>query len=33
MGITINEIIFDICGGIVNDKKIKSVQMGGPSGG
>ncbi|OPY11464.1 MAG: NADP-reducing hydrogenase subunit HndC [Syntrophus sp. PtaB.Bin001] len=33
MGITINEIIFDICGGIVNDKKFKAVQMGGPSGG
>ncbi len=33
MGITINEIIFDICGGIVNDKKFKGVQMGGPSGG
>ena len=33
MGITINEIIFDVCGGIVNDKKFKGVQMGGPSGG
>jgi len=33
MGITINEIIFDVCGGIVNDKKFKAVQMGGPSGG
>ena len=33
MGITINSIIFDICGGIVNDKKFKAVQMGGPSGG
>ncbi|MEW6051163.1 MAG: NADH-quinone oxidoreductase subunit NuoF [Candidatus Zixiibacteriota bacterium] len=33
MGITINSIIFDICGGIVNDRKFKAVQMGGPSGG
>jgi len=33
MGVTINEIIFDVCGGIVNDKKFKAVQMGGPSGG
>ncbi|MBF0547237.1 MAG: NADH-quinone oxidoreductase subunit NuoF [Candidatus Riflebacteria bacterium] len=33
MGITINEIIFDVCGGILNDKKFKAVQMGGPSGG
>ncbi len=33
MGMTINDIIFEICGGIVNDKKFKAVQMGGPSGG
>ena len=33
MGFTINEVIFDICGGIINDKKLKAVQMGGPSGG
>jgi len=33
MGVTINEIIFNVCGGIVNDKKFKAVQMGGPSGG
>lgn len=33
MGVTINEIIFGICGGIINDKKFKAVQMGGPSGG
>ena len=33
MGISINDIIFKICGGIVNDKKFKAVQMGGPSGG
>jgi NADH-quinone oxidoreductase subunit F len=33
MGITIREIIYDICGGIKNDKKFKAVQMGGPSGG
>jgi NADH-quinone oxidoreductase subunit F len=33
MGITIKSIIFDVCGGIINDKKFKAVQMGGPSGG
>ena len=33
MGITINSIIFDVCGGIINDRKFKAVQMGGPSGG
>jgi NADH-quinone oxidoreductase subunit F len=33
MGLTINEIIFEVCGGIMNDKKFKAVQMGGPSGG
>ncbi|MCX6149614.1 MAG: NADH-quinone oxidoreductase subunit NuoF [Ignavibacteriales bacterium] len=33
MGMTINEIIFDIGGGIKNNGKFKAVQMGGPSGG
>ena len=33
MGLTINDIVFGICGGIKDDKKIKAVQMGGPSGG
>lgn len=33
MGIKINEIIFEVCGGIVGDKVFKAVQMGGPSGG
>ncbi len=33
MGITINEIVFDIGGGIIDGKKFKAVQMGGPSGG
>lgn len=33
MGMTINEIIFDVGGGIKNDKKFKAVQIGGPSGG
>ncbi|MBN1408275.1 MAG: NADH-quinone oxidoreductase subunit NuoF [Calditrichaceae bacterium] len=33
MGMTINEIVFDIGGGIVGGKKFKAVQMGGPSGG
>lgn len=33
MGITLREIIFDIGGGIKNNKKFKAVQTGGPSGG
>jgi NADH-quinone oxidoreductase subunit F len=33
MGITINDIVFKLGGGIVNDKKFKAVQLGGPSGG
>ncbi len=33
MGITLREIIFDICGGIMDNKKFKAVQIGGPSGG
>ncbi|HQP12007.1 MAG TPA: NADH-ubiquinone oxidoreductase-F iron-sulfur binding region domain-containing protein, partial [Candidatus Omnitrophota bacterium] len=33
MGMTIREIVFDIGGGILNDKKIKAMQTGGPSGG
>ena len=33
MGITLREIIFDIGGGIKDNKKFKAVQIGGPSGG
>lgn len=33
MGISLREIIFDIGGGIINEKKFKAVQIGGPSGG
>jgi len=33
MGITLREIVYDICGGIPNGKKLKAVQTGGPSGG
>ena len=33
MGITLREIIYDIGGGIKDNKKIKAVQTGGPSGG
>ncbi len=33
MGITVREMVFEIGGGIVGDKKFKAVQMGGPSGG
>ena len=33
MGTTFREIIFDIGGGIPDDKKFKAAQIGGPSGG
>ncbi len=33
MGTTLNEIIFDVGGGIKGGKKIKGAQTGGPSGG
>jgi NADH-quinone oxidoreductase subunit F len=33
MGVTLRELIFDICGGIPHQKKFKAVQIGGPSGG
>ncbi len=33
MGISIRQIVYDICGGIRDDRKFKAVQMGGPSGG
>ncbi len=33
MGLTVREIIYDIGGGISNDKTFKAVQTGGPSGG
>jgi len=33
MGITLREIIYDIGGGILGDRKFKAVQTGGPSGG
>ena len=33
MGMTLRDVIFDIGGGIKNDRQFKAVQMGGPSGG
>ena len=33
MGVTLRDIIFDIGGGIPNNKKFKAIQTGGPSGG
>jgi len=33
MGISIHDIIFKLGGGILDDKKFKAVQLGGPSGG
>lgn len=33
MGTTLRELIFDIGGGIIGNRKFKAVQTGGPSGG
>ena len=33
MGVSIRDIIFKLGGGIIDDKKFKAVQLGGPSGG
>jgi NADH-quinone oxidoreductase subunit F len=33
MGVTINDIIFKLGDGIIDNKKFKAVQLGGPSGG
>jgi len=33
MGTTLRQIVFDVCGGVLEDKEIKAVQTGGPSGG
>jgi len=33
MGTTLREIVFDVCGGVLDGKDIKAVQTGGPSGG
>jgi len=33
MGTTLRTIVFDVCGGVLEDKEIKAVQTGGPSGG
>jgi NADH:ubiquinone oxidoreductase subunit F (NADH-binding)/Pyruvate/2-oxoacid:ferredoxin oxidoreductase delta subunit len=32
MGITLSEIVYSIAGGVKNNKKLKAVQLGGPSG-
>lgn len=33
MGITLKEIVYDVGGGILGNKKFKAIQTGGPSGG
>jgi len=33
MGTTLRELVYDIGGGIPNDKKFQAIQTGGPSGG
>jgi NADH:ubiquinone oxidoreductase subunit F (NADH-binding)/Pyruvate/2-oxoacid:ferredoxin oxidoreductase delta subunit len=33
MGVTLREIIFEIGGGIMDEREFKAVQIGGPSGG
>ncbi|MSM39750.1 MAG: NADH-quinone oxidoreductase subunit NuoF [Geobacter sp.] len=32
-GMSIREVIYNVCGGIANNRKFKAVQAGGPSGG
>ncbi|MGV8074579.1 MAG: NADH-quinone oxidoreductase subunit NuoF [Syntrophobacteraceae bacterium] len=33
MGITLRDIIFEVGGGVLDDRKFKAIQTGGPSGG
>jgi NADH:ubiquinone oxidoreductase subunit F (NADH-binding) len=33
MGTTLREIVFEVCGGVLDGHEIKAVQTGGPSGG
>jgi NADH-quinone oxidoreductase subunit F len=33
MGISVHDIIYNLGGGIIDDKEFKAVQLGGPSGG
>ncbi|NGX56639.1 MAG: NADP-reducing hydrogenase subunit HndC [Candidatus Anoxychlamydiales bacterium] len=33
MGTSLSKIVFDICGGVADNKKIKAIQTGGPAGG
>ncbi|QSZ67548.1 4Fe-4S dicluster domain-containing protein [Methanofollis aquaemaris] len=33
MGVTLREMIYEIGGGVLNDREFKAVQTGGPSGG
>jgi len=32
-GVTMRSVLYDVCGGILNNRKFKAVQAGGPSGG
>jgi NADH-quinone oxidoreductase subunit F len=32
-GMSVRQVIYDVCGGIANNRKFKAVQAGGPSGG
>lgn len=33
MGMTLRELIYEVCGGVAGDRPFKGVQTGGPSGG
>lgn len=33
MGTTLRQIVYEVCGGVLDNKEIKAVQTGGPSGG
>jgi len=33
MGVTLRHLVFDVGGGVIDDRPLKAVQIGGPSGG
>ncbi len=33
MGMTLHELVYDVCGGVAGDRELKAIQTGGPSGG
>ncbi len=33
MGMTLHELVYDVCGGVLDGRELKAIQTGGPSGG